>query len=57
MGSCVGISIIGSVLMVMMKIALVKTMTILFRVLLKVFVGCVTDEQHDVIRQALVAST
>jgi hypothetical protein len=43
--------------MVMMKVALVKIVTIVLRVLLEVFVGCAIDEQHDLIMQALVAGT
>ncbi|CAM6043007.1 unnamed protein product, partial [Sphagnum compactum] len=56
-GSCVGISTVGSLLLVMMKVALVKTVTIVSRVLLEVSVGCATDEQQDLIRQALVVGT
>lgn len=49
MGSCVGISTVGSLLLVMIKVALVKTVTIVSRVLLEVSVGCATDEQQDLI--------
>jgi hypothetical protein len=42
---------------VMMKVALVKTLAILSRILLEVSVGCATDEQQDLIRQALVVGT
>lgn len=41
----------------MIKVALVKTVTIVSRVLLEVSVGCATDEQQDLIRQALVVGT
>ncbi len=41
----------------MMKVALVKTVTIMSRVLLEVSVVCATDEQQDLIRQALVVGT
>ncbi len=57
MGSYVGISTVGSLLLVMRKVALVKTVTIVSRVLLEVSVGCATDEQQDLIRQALVVGT
>jgi len=42
---------------VMMKVALVKTVTIVSRVLLEVSVGCATDEKQDLIRPALVVDT
>lgn len=41
----------------MMKVALVKTVTIVSRVLLEVSVGCATDEKQDLIRPALVVDT